>query len=74
MPREQKKRSKRSYKQRKKILHAQETSTNQRSALGDTTNHMPISSNSEVLKGLEEEVQYLKKKVYEGNQRWYKEM
>lgn len=73
MAREQKKRRKRSQKQRKTTLWAQETSTNQRCALGETTNHTLFSSSRETIKGLEEEVQYLKKKVQEGNQRWYKE-
>ena len=73
MAREQKKRRKRSQKQRKTTLRAQETSTNQRCALGETTNHTPFSSSRKTIKGLEEEVQYLKKKVQEGNQRWYKE-
>ena len=41
--------------------------------LGKTTNHTPFSSSRETIKGLEEEVQYLKEKVQEGNQRWYKE-
>ena len=73
MAREQKKRRKRSQKQRKTTLRAQEASTNQRCALGETTNHTPFSSSRKTIKGLEEEVQYLKKKVQEGNQRWYKE-
>lgn len=51
----------------------QETSTNRHCALGETTNHIRFPSNAENIKGLEKEIQYLKKKVHEGNQRWYKE-
>jgi len=73
MAQEQKKRRKRSNKQRKTIHHVQETSTNRHCALGETTNHIRFPSNAENIKGLEKEIQYLKKKVHEGNQRWYKE-